>query len=189
MTEEKKMVAVLVTVMGAKAYGLMRNLLAPVKPADKKYTELIQVMKDHLNPEPLVIAERFKFRKRNQKEGERIAEYLAALQKLTETCGFQDFLDQALRDRLVCGLHNEAIQRKLLTEAKLTLKRAYEIAQGMETAQRQASELHASRTQEVRYVETPPTRTSCFRCDRVGHSQRSALSEPRNVGSAAGLGT
>ena len=50
MTEEKKMVAVLVTVMGAKAYGLMRNLLAPVKPADKKYTELIQVMKDHLSP-------------------------------------------------------------------------------------------------------------------------------------------
>ena len=37
VTEEKKMVAVLVTVMGAKAYGLMRNLLAPVKPADTLY--------------------------------------------------------------------------------------------------------------------------------------------------------
>ena len=63
VTEEKKKVAVLITVMGAKAYGLLRNLVAPDKPADKKFDDLVRIMKDHLNPKPLVIAERFKFHK------------------------------------------------------------------------------------------------------------------------------
>ena len=64
------------------------KLLAPTKPADKKFKELVKIMKDHLNLKPLVIAERFKFDYRSQKEGESIAEYLAALQKLPDTCNF-----------------------------------------------------------------------------------------------------
>ena len=128
-------------------------------------------MKDHLNSKPLVIAKRFKFHKRSQKEGESIAEYLAALRKLADTCNFWDFLSEALRDRLVCGLHSEGTQRKLLTEADLSLNRAYKIAQGMEAAQKQASELHASRVPEVRFVDTSSTITkkSCFRCGKPGH--------------------
>ncbi len=62
-----KKVALLVTVMGSKVYGLLRSLLAPTKPADKKFEKLVKVMKDHLKPKPLVIAERFKFHKRSQK--------------------------------------------------------------------------------------------------------------------------
>ena len=84
--------------MGSKAYGLLRSLLAPTKPTEKKFEDLVKVMKDHLNPKPLVTAERFKFHKINQKEGETIAEYLAALRKLADACNFQDFLGEALRD-------------------------------------------------------------------------------------------
>ena len=56
-----KKVAVFLTVIGGKAYALLRNLLAPIKPAAKSYSELVKVMKEHLKPEPLEIAERFKF--------------------------------------------------------------------------------------------------------------------------------
>ena len=169
VTEEKKKVAVMVTVMGAKAYSLLRNLVAPSKPADKKFSELVQILKDHLNPKPLVIAERSK---RDQKEGETIAQYTAALRQLADTCEFETFLEQALRDRLVCGLYAENIQRKLLTEANLTLGRAYEIAQGMEAAQRQASEFHASRGQDIKYLQVPGAnpKRPCGRCGKVGHS-------------------
>ena len=62
------------------------------------------------------------------------------MQKLVDTCEFRDFLGEALRDRLVFGLYLEGIQRKLLTEADLSLNRAYKIAQGMEVARKQASE-------------------------------------------------
>ena len=141
VADDAKKVAVFLTVIGGRAYTLLRNLLAPTKPADKSYSELVKVIKDHLNPKPPVIAERFKFHRRNQRDGETVAQYLAELRKLTEQCDFKEHLNEALRDRLVCGLRSEAIQRKLLIEENLTLQRAYEIAHSMETANRQASEL------------------------------------------------
>ena len=52
-------------------------------------------------------------------------------------------LDDALRDRFVCGLHQEATQRKLLTMEGLMLQKAYETAYGMEAADKQASKLQA----------------------------------------------
>ena len=46
-----------------------------------------------------------------------------------------------LRDRLVCGINNEAIQRRLLSESKLTYEKALEMAQAMEAAMKNAQEL------------------------------------------------
>ena len=178
-TAEKK-VATLLTVVGANTYALIKDLVAPNKPAMK---ELVKILEDHLNPKPLVISERFKFHQRNQKEGESIAQFLAALRRLAEHCDFGTTLEESLRDRLVCGMSNETIQRKLLTERDLTLARAYEIARSMETAQRQATQLQAvsqtakeGQTSQEIHVH-PVTRekgkgtdkTQCWRCGRTGH--------------------
>ena len=43
-----------------------------------------------------------------------------------------------LRDRFVCGLSNEATQKRLLTEQNLDLAKALEVAQAMEAAQKNA---------------------------------------------------
>ena len=53
--------AVLLTVIGIKAYTLLRNILAPEKPAAKDYSQLVEAMQSHLDPNPIVIAEHFKF--------------------------------------------------------------------------------------------------------------------------------
>ena len=50
-------------------------------------------------------------------------------------------LEEALRDRLVCGLCNEAIQRKLLSVPELTFANALKTAQGMEAAELNAQQL------------------------------------------------
>ncbi|KAL0147462.1 hypothetical protein M9458_057225, partial [Cirrhinus mrigala] len=124
--------------IGGRAYALLRSLTAPVKPADVSFDNIVKTMQDHLAPKPLLIAERFRFHKRNQNEGESIAAYIAELKKLSEHCQFGDGLNDALRDRLVCGILQESIQKRLLTEADLTFKRAVEIAVAMETAVRDA---------------------------------------------------
>ncbi|XP_061128573.1 uncharacterized protein LOC133150206 [Syngnathus typhle] len=142
--QDERKVAVLLSVMGAKMYNLLRSLVAPAKPADKTFDEIMQIMKSHLNPAPLVIAERFRFHKRNQSRTVTVSEYIAELRKLAEHCQFRDGLSDALRDRFVCGLHNESIQKRLLTEDKLTLQRAVEIAVSAETAARDATELQAN---------------------------------------------
>ena len=50
-------------------------------------------------------------------------------------------MEEALRDHLVCGLHSESIQKRLLSEADLTLAQAVEIAQSMEAADKNAQGL------------------------------------------------
>ena len=55
-------------------------------------------------------------------------------------CQFGAFLNEALRDRLVCGLINTQSQKKLLTEKQLTFEKAVEIAMAMELANKQTKE-------------------------------------------------
>ena len=62
--DNKKKVMVFVTVIGQKAYALLRNLVAPTKPHEKKYEDLVEAIKNHLKPKPLMITERFKFNRR-----------------------------------------------------------------------------------------------------------------------------
>ena len=141
--EGDKRVAIFVTVIGTETYSLLRNVVAPATPATKLYEDLVAGLKAHLNPKPIAIAEQFKFHRQNQQEGETISIYLAKLKKLAEHCEFRDYREEALCDRLVCGLLNEAIQKRLLTQKDLTLREAVEIAQGMDTASREAKDMKA----------------------------------------------
>ena len=75
----------------------------------------------HFEPKPLIIAERFTFHCRNQSTSESILEYVAELRRLATHREFGGYREQALRDRFVCGLRSENIQKRLLSEADLTL--------------------------------------------------------------------
>ena len=96
----------------------------PEKPSSKGYDALVGALQAHLDPKPIVITERFKFHRRNQRKGKSVTWYIVELRKLTTHCEFRDYLDQAIRDRLVCGLNSEAIQKRLLSERDLTLEAA-----------------------------------------------------------------
>ena len=83
----------------------------------------------------MVITECFHFYQRNQAVRESVAEYLAELRRLATHCEFEDYLSEALRDRLVCSLCNEGTQNNLLARTDLTLAKAVEVAQSMEEAE------------------------------------------------------
>ena len=65
------------------------------------------------------------------------------LQRLTAKCAFGAYLDEALRDRLVCDLQNEQIQRGLLAEADLNLEKAIKRVTTMDVVQSQAQAMKA----------------------------------------------
>ena len=100
----EKKVSVLLTVIGRQNFSLLRNLVAPESPKDKSFDDLTKLLKSHFEPKKLVIAERFNFYRRDQQAGESIMDFVADLRRLTLNCEFEAFLDQALRDRFVCGL-------------------------------------------------------------------------------------
>ena len=78
-------------------------------------------LKQNFDPKLLVISKQFHFYKRSQKPKETVTEFLADLRKLSISCEFGNYLDQALRDRFVCRVRSELMQKKLLTEDRLTV--------------------------------------------------------------------
>ena len=120
---EEKQVVVLLSAVGAKTYALLRDLLAPTKPQEKTIAELSSTLTRHYEPKPIVITKHFHFHRRNQASGESVAEYVVELRRLATHCQFGEYLDEALRDRLVCGMRNTATQKRLLSEPELSLKR------------------------------------------------------------------
>ena len=122
--------------------------MAPEDPKDKTYKELAQLVQEHHQPKSSVILKRFKFNLRCQQSGETIPSYLAELKRLSEHCEFGTNLNEMLRDRIVCGTRDNRIQRRLLAEPKLTLKRALDLAVAIETSEKDALSLQKCNSPE-----------------------------------------
>ena len=133
--EKDKQVPILLSSIGARTYLLLRDLVAPVVPGTLPFDQISEVLTSFFQPRRLVIAERFHIHRRIQAMDESIAEFDAVLRNLATYCEFGGTLEETLRDRFVCGLRNEATQRKLFTEHDLTYQKALDIAKGMKAAE------------------------------------------------------
>ena len=106
--EEEQKRAIFLSVMGPRSYKLLSSLVAPKKPGEKKYAELVSVMTQHHSPAPSEIVQRYRFHSRFRQQGETVATFVAELRSLAKTCNFGEVLDDMLRDRLVCGINGAA---------------------------------------------------------------------------------
>lgn len=171
---EEKHAVVLLSAIGEETYAILRNLLAPALPKSKTFAQIVETLKGHFEPRRLVIAERFRFHRRNQLPDESVAEFVAELRRLTVDCEFKEHLDEALRDRFVCGLQSEAIQKRLLGESELTFSKAVEMAQTMETAAKNAQQLKGAELRTAVQVAQVAqsgnsSQKTCYRCGKEGH--------------------
>ena len=116
------------------------------------------------------------------KTGETVATFVAELRQLSEFCEFGASLEYRLRDRLVCGIASGSSQRRLLAEPELTLQKAQNLAQAIESADKNAKDLQGQRQPPMTAVNAmtckrgPPrgtrartdaeklTETPCYRC-------------------------
>ena len=78
------------------------------------------------------------------------------LHRLDEFCNFEGTLEKMIRDRLVRGIGDEAIQRKLLAEPDLTFERALAVAQGTEAAVQNLKEMKAPGMGDAVLVKKEP---------------------------------
>ena len=185
--DETKKQSVFLTLIGANAYTLLRNLIALAKTDTKTYTELVQALANHYSPTPAESVQRFKFHSRVRRPEESVATFVAELCSLAEFCNFEGALEDMLHDCLVCGINDAGIQRRLLAEPKLSFKKAFTLAQGMESATQNVKQLQTAGTREevpeatgtthgqgAHKVSHPDQRlnkgANCYRCGRVGHS-------------------
>ncbi|XP_022798026.1 uncharacterized protein LOC111336238 [Stylophora pistillata] len=188
----------LISVIGSKAYDVLSDLCSPEAPSEKTYGDLATILKDHFAPKKLLIAERYQFHNCIQLEGESISTFAAKLKHLASTCNFGTHLNEALRDRLVCGLRNKEIQKKLLTEEH-NFDEALTKALGAEAAQTDVAAFSREdatpvnklssvgrQTHRLRRTRRPPcegrgkkpltqnqnnSTSECLSCGKTGHAR------------------
>ncbi|KAB0793260.1 hypothetical protein PPYR_12880 [Photinus pyralis] len=203
VTDAGKKRAVFLSVCGEQTFQIARSLCIPNELADTSFDRLIDLLSTHFNPKQSEIVQRFLFNKRNQKEGETVSAWVAELRKIGGLCNYGVELERQIRDRIVCGARNEALQRRLLSEPNLTFQMAFDTATATENAASQVVELRKVPGQseinktEVHKESTPmkcwrctanhdPTAcrwkdADCRFCSKKGHIERACLSR-RNRG-------
>ncbi len=72
------------SLIGRSASNLLCSLIAPVKPSEQMFEQLVEVLTAHYSPKPNEVMQRFRFNSRARKEGESVAQYRAELRKLAE---------------------------------------------------------------------------------------------------------
>ena len=72
--------------------------------------------------------ERFKFYSRKQAADEPVDKFISDLRTLARFCNFvedgKNFSHHMIRDRVVCGVSDDALRRKLLSKGELSLENA-----------------------------------------------------------------
>ena len=69
--KDDKKVPALPSLIGGRTFGVLRDLTAPALPAERTYENMCRTLNDHFAPQPRIIAERFRFHKRDQHENDR----------------------------------------------------------------------------------------------------------------------
>uniref|UniRef100_A0A1X7VMV4 CCHC-type domain-containing protein n=1 Tax=Amphimedon queenslandica TaxID=400682 RepID=A0A1X7VMV4_AMPQE len=163
-------VDVFLSIIGAANFFLLASLVSPDKPTDRSLGDLLAMLRNHFSQKRVTIAERFRFHDRSQKEEESVAVFAAELRRLAAYCKFGHHLNQALRDRFVCGLKNVRIQKKLLIvdDEELTFAAAVEMATTAETVEEGLNNLSVSGRPDIRKV-LPKKISICYRCGKDGH--------------------
>ena len=90
------------------------------------FNTVLGMFSDYFEPKGKAIHERATFRKRNQKEGESVEEYIRHMYELSEHADFAD-RESTIRDRLVLGLLDQELSEKLQLESELTLTKATQL--------------------------------------------------------------
>lgn len=132
--DDAKQCAILLSACGQSTFATICSLVGEDTLKGIKYGDLIKVLSEHYDPKPSSIVQRYKFYYCVRAEGESVANYVAYLRAFAKYCDYGDTLDMMLRDRLVCGINHQVIQRRLLAEKSLTFDKALEISLAVEAA-------------------------------------------------------
>lgn len=178
--------AILLTVIGPHSFKLLKDLCQPKKLTELPFDELCQKLKSHFDPPPSKFLSRARFEARRKQRGESVQEYIVALKSLAEHCSFGETLEDRLCEKLVTGLDDINIQRKLLLEKDITFSRACEIVTTVsqtnenskylsETSTSSASDIHFTSHRDRKPVQTKCQ--DCYRCGGQHHSQSCRFKE------------
>ena len=159
----------------------VQRLLSGLPGSKEKFEEVKSALTAHFQPKRNKWAERYKFRKRSQKENESVDTFIAELRVLSLSCDFGDSVEDNILGQVIEKCHDSYLREKLLQQGDtLTLEKAQTLGRAIEHAKKDTllfGEEKPSIFQEksdVHQIKKAPaacnTKTrNCFRCGRDDH--------------------
>lgn len=119
-SEMKK--AYLITLLDAAIFSELKLLVSNRDLKLVPYEEIVQRLRDRYDQKECDFIQRYKFNNRIQQPTETVQDFISAIKVQSELCGFGNFKHSAIVDRVVIGIRDKVLQRRLLCEEELTLK-------------------------------------------------------------------
>lgn len=127
-------------------YGEEIKLLYPTGNFEEiAFDDLIAKLKNRLDKIDPDLVQRYKFSTRVQQPEETTEDFVLALKLQAEFCGFENFKEVAVLDRIIAGLRDKNLRQRLLSEEKLKLASAEKIIATWEVAKANAGTAEAPR--------------------------------------------
>ena len=136
---ENKQLAMLLTALGPAARKEVYRPFAWTVPADaRKIDTVLEKFDQFCQPRENIPFERYKFNVRQQEPSELFEKYLFVLRQMSGRCNFKNLTkDDILRDRLLFGISDARVRKRLLREDKLALTKTLETCKAAEVSKAQ----------------------------------------------------
>ena len=153
-------VAAFITCIGPKALTIHNGLPFQSEDEKKNLAKILELWESYCLGKTNIIYERYRFNNRNQDAGESIDTYASNLRSLSDTCNFGTLKDEMIRDRIVCGVRDSSLRKKLLQVPELTLEKCIDMCRSAEATSTQLEAMssqnsHAPPPPEVNFVKKP----------------------------------
>lgn len=102
--DDKRKAAILLTALSNDVFKVLTNVCYPEGPETKTLKDICKVLKGQFSPVVSVYSERIKFYEAMQEDDETVNEWVARLKCLSMNCKFEDYLEEVVKDKFVCGL-------------------------------------------------------------------------------------
>lgn len=142
--EEKR--AHFITLSGPIIFRELKLLYPNSNLAEVPYEEMITKLKARLDKTESDLVQRLKFNVRIQQPDESLEDFVLSVKLQAEFCNFENFKKMAIRDRIVAGIRDRALQQRLLNEEKLTLETAEKLIATWEIARNNAKNMDYGNT-------------------------------------------
>ena len=137
--------AVLIQCFSAETITLVESLPFEDESHRMQVDNVLELLENHFVGEVNEIFESFNFFTRQQRESETNTAYIAEVRRLAATCNFGDLRERMIRDKIVCGIRDNAVRKSLLEDRNLTLKKCVDRCKAVESSGRQAQNIAKGR--------------------------------------------
>ena len=140
--DEEYKTATFLSAIGREALEIYEGMTFNPPESSKVLDSVVQKFKEFCIGQTNETFERYVFNCRSQKEDESIDQYVSALRTLAKLCIFCQCLhDSLIRDRIVFGVKEPALRKKMLQVRQLTLEKAIDICKSGETTAQHLKDL------------------------------------------------